>query len=466
MNVNRELKDQLAAIVGATGILEGLDVSCRSTWPHGEGGTAATLLVRPQNTAEVARILATTSALVQPVVTHGGRTGLVRGADSREGDLILSTERMNAIETIDPIQRVAQVQAGVTLHGLQEALQPYGLHFPMDLGARGTATLGGMAATNAGGTRVLRYGMTRNQILGLEVVLADGRVLSSMNCLVKNNTGYDLKQLFIGSEGTLGVITRLVLRLAEIPKGQSVALVSLDSFEGLLRFFSESSRELGEGLSAFEVMWPDYYELVTTSPAKRAPPLPHGSEFYVLIETQSTDIKMAKASLESLLEACLEEGVVSNSVIANSQREYDELWQMREDVEQLGRYGPPQPFDISLPMRDMHDYVRTVRDQLRKLWPSSHCWVFGHIGDGNLHLAIRAAEDPTTKRAVEDIVYEPLTALGGSISAEHGIGLERVDRLGLSRTPEEIAVMRGLKQFLDPLCLLNPGKLLARQVLA
>ena len=282
--IDPQLVATLRAALPPVALVEGDALAARFDDFRGRSPMQAGLLVRPGSTAEVVTVLKACHAAGQPVVTHGGLTGLVHGADTAPGDLVLSLERMRRIESIDAVQRVAVVEAGVTLQALQEAADEQGLAFPLDLGARGSATLGGNAATNAGGNRVLRFGMTREMVLGLEAVLADGTVLPAMNALIKNNAGYDLKHLFIGSEGTLGVITRLALRLREKPARQDVAFVAVDSFDAVTGLLKHMDRALGGALSAFEVMWPAFYELVTTPPALGRAPLPHGSAYYVLVE--------------------------------------------------------------------------------------------------------------------------------------------------------------------------------------
>lgn len=450
---------RLRAIAGAEGVLTGADVTSRGIGHFPPTPVQAQTLVRPRTTEEVAAVLALAQAARQPVVAHGGRTGLVHGADTVADDLILSLERMNAIEEIDPVQRIAVVQAGVTLQALQEAAAEHDLAFPLDLGARGSATIGGNVATNAGGNRVIRYGMTRSMVLGLEAVLADGTVLSAMNRMLKNNAAYDLKHMFIGSEGTLGVVTRLVVRLFERPRSQDVALVGIDSFAQLSAFLKHMDRSLGGGLSAFEVMWQDFYRLVTTPPAKAAPPLPQGHAYYVLVESQGADAERDAARFGEALEAALESGLIADAALAHSERERNALWGLRDDVAQVVQFGLPFIFDVSLPIAAMEGYIAGVRAALAAAWPDHHCWVFGHLGDGNLHLAIRAGDAVGSARgAVERIVYAPLAAIGGSVSAEHGIGLEKKPYLELSRNPAEIELMRTLKRSLDPHNILNPGK--------
>ena len=454
--MNDPLLESLRAIVGVDGALSRQETGRRSAGFMRPETLQARLLVRPRSTAEVAAVLKICHAAGQPVVTHGGLTGLVHGGDAGPDELILSLERMNAIEEIDPLQRVALVQAGVSLQALQEAAERQELSFPLDLGARGSATIGGVVATNAGGNRVIRYGMTRSLVLGLEAVLADGRVVSSLNRMIKNNAGYDLKQLFIGSEGTLGVITRVVLRLFERPRSRDVAIVAVDSFAALTGFLKHIDSALGGSLSAFEAMWREFYLLVTTPPAKSQPPLSGDHPYYVLVEAQGADQAHDSARFKQALESALEFGLISDAAIAHSARECAAIWALRDDVMQITRHGWPITFDVSLPIVAMEGYLAEVRSALGA-WPEHHCWVFGHLGDGNLHLAIHA---PGAARAeVERIVYQPLAKIGGSVSAEHGVGLEKKPYLALCRNPGEIALMRALKQSLDADNILNPGKI-------
>jgi len=419
----------------------------------------STLLLRPASTGEVSTALALCNAAGQPVIVHGGLTGLVHGTDTAHTDVVLSLERMRRIESIDPLQRVAVVQAGVTLQQLQEAADEHGLAFPLDLGARGSATLGGNASTNAGGNRVLRFGMTREMVLGLEAVLADGTVIPAMNRLIKNNSGYDLKQMFIGSEGTLGVITRLVLRLREKPARQDVAFVAVPGFDALAALLKHMDRSLGGGLSAFEVMWPEFYALVTTPPSKGRAPLPHGSPFYVLIESMGGDAAGDAGRFQSAFEKAVAQGLVADAVLAQSQAEVAAIWALRDDVMQTARWGMPFAFDVSVPIADMQGYVERVKAELRASWPKVRAFVFGHMGDANLHLVISPDGLPADARAVvERIVYAPLQQMGGAISAEHGIGLEKKAWLPVSRSQAEIALMRTLKQAMDPKGILNAGR--------
>ncbi|MEQ8264924.1 FAD-binding oxidoreductase [Pseudohaliea sp.] len=454
--------EQLRDLVDAGGYLPAEAVAERSAGIWRADHLEAGALVRPRNTDEVARVLAWCNEHGVAVVAQGGLTGLVHGADAAPEQLILSLERMRAIEAIDPRQRTATVQAGVTLQALEEAVDAQGLLFPLDLGARGTATLGGNAATNAGGNRVIRYGMMRDMVLGLEAVLADGTVVSSMNHLIKNNTGYDLKQLFIGSEGTLGVITRLVLRLREKPATRSMALVAVEEFDKVAALLKHMDHGLGGSLSAFEALWQDFYRLVTSPPAKGRPPVAQDYPYYVLLESQGASRELDEARFQHALEGAFEAGLIADAAVAQSEADCQAFWALRDDVEQTMHGGLPVIFDVSLPVGAMEAYTQALPAALEAAVGEHWLFIFGHLGDGNLHVIVQVAPEyyERLRPKVEQVVYEPLEAVGGSVSAEHGIGLEKKPWLGLSRSPAELALMRHLKETLDPRGILNPGKIL------
>lgn len=452
---------ELSALAGEGGLLEGESVRARAAGIWNPDPIAADAIVRPRDTQSVSRILASCHEQGQAVVTHGGLTGLVGGALTRPGDLVLSTERMNAIEDLDETGRTMTVQAGVRLQAVQEAALEAGLEFTLDLGARGSCTIGGNLATNAGGNRVIRYGMAREQVLGVEAVLADGTVLSSMNHMLKNNAALDLKQLFIGSEGTLGVITRAVLRLRERPASCCTALLAVESLDDVIQLLRHADRGLGGTLSAFEVMWRDYFRLVTAPELGVTPPLGRDHGHYVLLEALGGNEEADPEHFETVMGAALESGLAVDAVIANSGREREALWALRDAVERTHDAGPPITFDVSLRIADMQDYLSQVRRRIDAAFPDNQTWVFGHLGDGNLHIVVSVGDDSDeTRHKVEEAIYGPLQAIGGSVSAEHGIGLEKKPWLHLSRSPEEIETLRRLKATLDPKGILNPGKVI------
>jgi len=452
-----ELLSRLLVAVGETAVLTGDRVRARSAGIWGQPHTiAAEILVRPADTGQVASVLSICNELDQSVVIHGGLTGVVEGARAENSDLVLSLERLDGVDSIDPIGATLTAGAGTPLATIQEAAAEHGLMFPLDMGARDTATIGGNVATNAGGNRVIRYGMVRSLVLGLEVVLADGTVLSSMNQMIKNNAGYDLKQLFIGSEGTLGVVTRVIVRLSAQPASREIALVGIDDFDRVTRLLGYLNGACGNTLSAYEVMWHDYYSFMTVA---RPAPLPPDSAYYVLVEMLGSDPVGDGERFITVLDEAQTMGLIDTAIIAKSGTDEQAIWAIRDDVVSLQELRPMFLFDVSLPIRSVEAYVTDIRAALTKGWPDQQMFVFGHLGDGNVHLAISAGSaSGDARKNVEDIVYRPLAALGGSISAEHGIGLEKKPYLDWCRSDAEIGVMRALKNTLDVKGILNPGK--------
>jgi FAD/FMN-containing dehydrogenase len=447
---------ELIGVVGPDGVLTGDRVSERQAGIWRRDAIVARALVRPRSTEEVSAILRVCHARGQPVVPHGGLTGLVHGTDSGPEDVVLSLERMNRIEAIDVVDRTMVAQSGAVLQVIQEAAEAEGLMFPLDLGGRGSCTIGGNVSTNAGGNRVIRYGMARDMVLGLEAVLADGTIVSSMNRMIKNNTGYDLKQLFIGTEGTLGIVTRVVLRLREQPRSQATVLVAVDEFSKLAAFLKHMDAALGGTLSAFEVMWKDFYTLVTTPPAPHQAPIEAKHPYYVLVEALGSE----EAAVEGALAEAYDRALIVDAVLAQSEAQRRQLWAMRDDVQQCFREGPTIAFDVSMRISAMQRYVDEVTQRLSERFGAHRCYIFGHMGDGNLHLVVGAgAPTPDVRRRVEEAVYEPLRAIGGSVSAEHGVGLEKKSYLDICRDPVEVELMRTLKRALDPKGILNPGKI-------
>jgi len=452
-----DVLEQLRTLLGSRQLLEGDALkdhpACVFTRPMA--------LMRPDSTEAVSAALKICYDANQPVVPLGGSTGLVGGGLAGPDELVLSLELMNQIENLDERARTMTVEAGVPLQSVQEAADKVELMFPLDMGSRGSATIGGNISTNAGGNRVVRYGMTREMVLGLEAVLADGTVISSMNKVIKNNTGYDLKQLFIGSEGTLGIVTRAVLRLRPQSRSCNSALLAVESLDNVITLLGQADSTLGGSMSSFEVMWPEFYQHVTEGGKRHQLPLPDSYPYYVIIEAmganQDTDDERFNGAMEKLFES----GLVVDGIICQSVAERESIWEIRDDIEALYSLYPFFTFDISLPLAEMEGYITTVREQVSEHWADSRCIIFGHLGDGNIHLLVTADNDaPETRHAVEEIVYGELRGRDGVISAEHGIGLEKKSHLDVSRNPAEIALMQTLKQALDPRGILNPGKVI------
>lgn len=422
----------------------------------------AKALLLPESILDVSEMLRLCCAAGQPVVPHGGLSNLVGSTETSTEEIALSLERMNRVEEIDPVGGTMIVQTGAVLQHVQQAAESAGMFFPLDLPARESAVIGGLIGTNAGGLRVLRYGMMRDMVLGLEAVLADGTVLNMMNKMLKKNAGYDLKQLLIGSEGTLGVATRAVLRLWPPQPAAAAALLAVERFAEVADLLVLAKRCLGGQLTSFEVMWNAFYQLTTTPPAPTAPPIRSDSPFYVLVESMGVDAGEEQARIQTLLDQAKHMRLYTEAASANSPVGRKALWRVREDTQQIeAQYGPNFGFDVSLPILHMESYIHGIERDLSDAFGMAHLWVFGHLADGNLHIHIWSDTiDMERDRAtVQSIVYNPLQTLGGSISAEHGIGLLKKPYLALSRTPEELIVMRQIKAVLDPAGILNPGKI-------
>lgn len=447
--LSSELYQQLVTILGESGI--------RSD----DTGAVASLILKPENTDQVSRVLRVCNDAGQAVIPVGGRTGLAGALVPLGDELGLSLERMNAIEEIDVNNRTLTAQAGCVLQLAAEAAEEHGLLLPLDLGARGTATIGGNVATNAGGNRVIRYGMMRDMVLGLEVVLADGTVVSTLNKMIKNNAGYDLKQMFIGAEGTLGVITKVVLRLRPLPISQNTALLAVQDFQSVLSVLHQLDASSAGTLSAFEVMWPSFYEHITREGGNHRAPLPHGSQYYVLVETLGADQEKDKQAFEEILYPVIEKGVATDAVIAQSQAERNALWEIRDDVFELFGLGPSAIFDISVTVDKIEAFVDAVHESVADL-PDPICVVFGHLGDCNLHVMAGTKDiNAFDKASIEQKIYSVVRRMGGSVSAEHGVGVEKKAYLDCTRSDTEIALMKQIKQCLDPNNILNPNKIIS-----
>ncbi len=417
-------------------------------------------LLRPATTAELAACLRICHDHRQGVVPQGGLTGLAGGARPEGGAVALSLERLTGIEEIDPATATMTVRAGTVLETAQRAAEEAGFLLPLDLGARGSCQIGGNLATNAGGNRVVRFGMARDMVLGLEVVLADGTVLTGLDRLIKNNAGFDLKQLFIGSEGVLGVVSRAVLRLQPRPRSRSVAFCGLRDFAAVIALLERARTGLGGRLSAFEAMWPGFYALLTGSLPRLRAPLADRHGMYVLLEAQGYDPAADRARFEALLEDLFRDGLVADAVVARSEADIRDLWAVRDAVAEFPRIlGRHVNFDIGLVIGSMDAYVAACEPRLAARFPGIRAVFFGHVADGNIHV-VTDVPDGVRVAEIEAEVYGLVREFGGTISAEHGIGTIKKPYLGHVRSPAEIALMRCLKRSLDPRGILNPGKVI------
>ena len=420
------------------------------------------VVVRPTSTEQVAAVLRIANAADVPVTALGGATGLVGGGIAETGGILLSLERMNQIVEIDTVSMTVTAESGVVIETLQMATEAEGLLLPLDLGARGSATVGGTISTNAGGVRVLRWGMMRDMVLGLEAVLADGTIVSSMGKALKDNAGYDWKQLMIGSEGTLGVVTRAVLRLRPNPRSAQTALVAAHDVEGVGTMLRFLQARLAGRLSSFELMWNNFYEFVTAGQRdKRPPPMPVGSGIYVLVEALGDDEEGDATSFAEALGEMIEQGLVTDAVIAQSERQRQELWATRDDViDVMATIKPRYAYDVSMALSDMARFVADTEARVEAALPGATLMFYGHGGDGNLHVVVGPGHVPGGYEIANDAVYAATQGVNGSISAEHGIGTYKKAYIGLSRSPAELDLMRRLKRALDPQNILNPGKVI------
>lgn len=432
----------------------------------------ALALAQPASTAEVAALVKLCAVHGVPIVPQGGNSGMAGGAtpDASGTAIILSLRRMDRIRNLSEQAGEAVCEAGVILQSLHEAVEAGGLRFPLTLGGKGSATIGGLIATNAGGTQVVRHGTMRAQVLGLEAVLADGSVLDLMTSLKKDNRGFDLKQLLIGSEGTLGIVTAARLRLLPAPVGRATAWVGLGGIAAAGTLLKRMERAVGDALEGFEVVPAHCLDAVLAHNLAARAPLADRQAWNVLIECVSPaqDSMVLRETLETALAKALEEGLIADAVIAANDTQAEAFWALRDGVSAAERaLGPAMQHDISVPVDKMPDFILAAVADLEAAFPGTVAFGFGHLGDGNVHFhvlappgAVRGAWEESEGKAVSARVHDLVTAWDGSISAEHGIGQMKVDELARLHDPVALAVMAQVKAALDPQGLLNPGKLL------
>ncbi|XP_053290525.1 D-2-hydroxyglutarate dehydrogenase, mitochondrial [Pleuronectes platessa] len=416
------------------------------------------VLLRPQTTEEVSQILSYCNSRNLAVNTQGGNTGLVAGSVPVYDEIILSTSLMKNILKFDSISGILTCQAGCVLENLSLYLEDRDYIMPLDLGSKGSCQIGGNVATNAGGLRLLRYGSLRGTVLGVEVVLADGRVLDCLTTLRKDNTGYDLKQLFIGSEGTLGVITAVSILCPRKPKSVNVVFLGCETFEKLLQTFQLCRGMLGEILSAFEFLDSECMRLLNTH--LKIPNPISACPFYIVIETSGSDATHDGEKLHNFLEEAMSSSIITDGTVATEDSKIKALWSMRERVtEALTHEGYTYKYDISLPVEQIYQLVEDMRKHVGSRAKS--VVGYGHVGDGNLHLNVTSpAKDPSLLAAIEPFVYEWTARYQGSISAEHGLGLKKRNYIYYSKPSQAVALMGNIKTLLDPKGILNPYKTL------
>lgn len=421
-------------------------------------------VVFPKSTAEVVEITRLCREADVALVPSGGRTGLAGGAVAARGELVLSLSKMNAIGPVDTLAHTVRVQAGAVTEAVHQACEAHGLTWPVDFASKGSSHVGGNIATNAGGIRVIRYGMTRNWVLGLQVVTMQGEVLELNGALEKNNTGLDLRQLFIGTEGTLGIITEATLKLTRVPRECDVFFFSVADIPAVLKLFHESRKGPFE-LMAFECLTQNCLDAVLKMKAI-ASPLSTPGGAYVVLEVERPEAEDAKNRLEAWLSGLFEQGLVRDGTLAQSPREAKEIWSLREGVaEAITHIAQPHKNDIAVPVARLEPFI----DEMMTMFSTKHAefpvYFFGHIGDGNLHVNTLKPQNMDKETFLKRVhktdedLFPIVKRYGGSISAEHGIGLLKKEALPFSRSPTELAYLRSIKSILDPKGLLNPGKI-------
>ena len=422
---------------------------------------AAECVVRPANTAEVARVVQLCATERIAIVPQGGNTGLAGGSvpAGKAREIVLALGRLNRIRAIDRLNDTMTVEAGCVLANVQRAADEAGRLFPLSLAAEGSCQIGGNLSTNAGGINVLRYGMAREQVLGLEVVLADGRVWDGLRGLRKDNTGYDLKQLFLGAEGTLGIITAAVLRLHPKPSATATAWIALKTPAAAVQLLSMLHETLGDRLSAFELLSRSCVEAVLKFAPGTQDPLGSPYPWYVLCElADSGEERLLRERVEKVLADCAERGAIDDAVLAQSGEQARALWRIRETVPEAQFTNVKH--DIAVPVSRTAAFIEQAGPRLAAKFPDVRIYAFGHVGDGNIHYNIGPERLVAERAAVNRIVYDAVAELGGSISAEHGIGQLKRDEILRHKPAIEVELMRALKRTLDPHNLMNPGKVL------
>ncbi|XP_010932808.1 probable D-2-hydroxyglutarate dehydrogenase, mitochondrial isoform X2 [Elaeis guineensis] len=423
------------------------------------------LLLLPRNTEEVSKILHHCNSRHLAIVPQGGNTGLVGGSVPVYDEVIISLASMDQIISLDKVNGILICEAGCILENLNSFLANEGFIMPLDLGAKGSCQIGGNVSTNAGGLHFIRYGSLHGNILGLEVVLADGTVLDMLGTLRKDNTGYDLKHLFIGSEGSLGIVTKVSILTPPKLLSTNLALLACKDFLSCQKLLLEAKRELGEAISAFEFMDSDAMDMVLAHMDGARNPFPSSSyNFYVLIETTGSDESYDKAKLEAFLLRSMEGGLISDGAIAQDINQASSFWQIREGMsEATVKAGAVYKYDLSLPVEKLYDIVEEMRPRLGE---KAKVVGYGHLGDGNLHLNIITKQyDNNILAQIEPFVYEWTSTHRGSISAEHGLGLMKADKIHYSKSPETVQLMASIKKLLDPSGILNPYKVLPQSML-
>jgi len=419
-------------------------------------------LLLPKSSKEISSILKICNDNNQEIIIHGGLTNLVGSTISSKTQVVISLERMNKIIEIDEQGKTVTCESGAIIEDIIGAVKDKDLLLPLNFGARGSAQIGGAVSTNAGGLRVFKYGMTRNLVMGIEAVLPDGTIISSLKKLMKDNSGYDLKQLFIGSEGTLGIVTKVVLRLYRLPKTRYTSLAVTNNYESVLDLLKIMEDQISSNLTGFELLWNDTYQKMVDDKTMYNKYLPDNFKYYVFIEYMGGDFENDYNFFESVVLDCIDKGVIDDAVIGKDDKEQVNIWGIREDVAVLADERDfDQQFDISIPVALIGNVIDKISKELNDCEGVKTIYPFGHVADGNIHFIIgKDTDDDDLKSKINDIIYNNTNLVDGSISAEHGIGLDKKKYLIKSRSEDEIDLMRLIKKSIDPKNILNPGRVI------
>jgi FAD/FMN-containing dehydrogenase len=451
---------RLAAAVGPSHVKRAADLAGLDPGMHAHNLDAG-LAVLPGSTTEVGAVMRIAAEAKLAIVPQGGRTGLVGGSVTAPGELIVMLTRLDHIGAVDAVSRTLTAGAGVPLQRAEEAAAVHGLSVGIDLAARGSATIGGMISTNAGGIQAFRYGVMRQRVLGLEAVLADGSVLDVTTAVTKASSGYDLKQLFIGAEGTLGIVTKAVLALVPAEPIRATALVAVPTVGHAVSIMQRVEARPGVRLAAAEGMWHDYFRRTCEAMGITRFSTFVASPMSLILEVSAATEETARETLEAELAEAIEAGLATEAIIAKSERERTQIWEPREDSYQADKgLAYRHWYDVSVPIGKLDAYMAHLFRETERRFPGAFCLALGHLGDGNIHLSLASETPFAGAEAVEELVYGELEAMGGAFSAEHGVGLDKRAALARLGAGTRIATMRAIKRALDPEGRMNPGKVL------
>ena len=419
-------------------------------------------LLLPKSSEEISAIVKICNDNNQEIIVHGGLTNLVGSTISNRSQVVISLERMNKIIEIDEQGKTITCESGAIIEDIINAVKDKDLLLPLNFGARGSAQIGGAISTNAGGLRVFKYGMTRNLVMGIEAVLPNGTIISSLKKLMKDNSGYDLKQLFIGSEGTLGIVTKVVLRLYRLPKTRYTSLAVTNNYQNVLDLLKIMEDKISSSLTGFELLWNETYKKMVDDKTLYNMYLPDNFKYYVFIEYMGGDFENDYNNFESVVLDCVDKGLIDDAVIGKDDKEQVNIWGIREDVAVLADEREfDQQFDISIPVALIGEVIDKISKELKDCEGVKTIYPFGHVADGNIHFIIgKDSDNDDLKSKINDIIYNNTKLVDGSISAEHGIGLDKKKYLIKSRSEDEIELMRLIKKSIDPKNILNPGRVI------